>query len=255
MDTRPYDALLIDLDNTVLDFAACEREILHGIARDFGFMPQTRDGEEITRAYRRINGALWQALERGEISGAELRIERYRQLAAELDFSALARPIEPWFLNDRFIERLRLCARFVPTADAVLRRLAKTIPVYAITNGFPDVQYPRLERAGIDTLFTGIFISEEIGAAKPQRPFFDHVMERANLSDPRRCLVVGDSLSSDIAGGNAMGMDTVWFDRSEMTGEARRPSTITPTLRITRLPLLYDVVARGATAVGSSAAP
>ncbi len=234
MAQRTYDHILIDADNTILNFAVCERRILETMAREFGFMPWTKDGEDLTAAYRRINAALWRDLEQGRIEPEALKVERFRRLIDLLDFTALSRPVAPEFLNMQFIMRLKQCPEVVPTAAPVVASLA---PVVVITNGFADVQRPRLTGSGLLPHISHVFISEEIGAAKPQRAFFDHVLRELGNPDPARCLVVGDSLSSDIAGGNAAGMDTVWFDRSEMLGESSPTpgDGQTPTYRITRL--------------------
>lgn len=238
---RAFDHVLMDLDNTLLDFAVCEKQILEAMGVEYGFMPITVEGLDLTRTYRQINAKLWARYELGEISPAELRIDRFRQLAAVLDSPALARPLEPAFLNEQFIARLARCATAVPTAPAVLARLA---PVSIVTNGFASVQYSRIERSGLAPHIGEIFVSEEIGAPKPQSAFFDHVLRALGDPDPARCIIVGDSLSSDIAGGRAAGMTTVWFDRREMLGEplieieaARRAD-----YRITRLVELYNIV-------------
>lgn len=246
MTTRRYKHILIDADNTILNFSVCEKRILENMARDFGFMPWTIDGEDLTTAYRRINGTLWRALERGEIAPDELKIERFRQLAELLNFTAISRPVPPEILNRQFIQRLSTCGELVPTARTVLEKLA---PVTVITNGFADVQRPRFAATGLEPCIDHVFISEDIGVAKPDPAFFDAVVSALGNPERSECLVIGDSLTSDIAGGNAAGMDTVWFDRRVITGEstqsdgeAKDAPSHPATFRITRLVQLYDIV-------------
>lgn len=238
---RTYQHILIDADNTILNFAVCEKRILEDIAREFGFMPRTLDDEDLTTAYRRINSALWAALERGEIAAADLKIERFRQLSDVLDYTAISRPVAPEVLNQQFIARLATCGEVVPTARAVLAAIA---PVVVITNGFAEVQRTRFAASGLNEFVSDLFISEEVGANKPDPAFFTHVLDRLGNPDPATCLVIGDSLTSDIAGGNAAGMDTVWFDRSEMIGEPAPAGAGThpATYRITRLVELKQIV-------------
>ena len=238
---RRYRHILIDADNTILNFAVCERRILETMAREYGFMPRTREDEDLTAVYRRINASLWREFEQGSITPDELKIERFRRLIEHLDFTAISRPVRPEFLNEQFILRLSGCPDVIPTAAAVVAAIA---PVSIVSNGFADVQRPRLEASGLLPYVDHVFISEEIGAAKPQKAFFDHVLAELGTPDPGECLVVGDSLSSDIAGGNAVGMDTVWYDRSEMLGEPQRTPTDghVPTFRITRLVELRSIV-------------
>lgn len=242
--TRRYDHILIDLDNTVFDFAVCEKRILEAMAREFGYMPRTIDDRDLTTAYREINGALWRAFERGEISGPDLQLERFRRLEAQLDYSAISRRLDPAFLNQQFLMRLAGCAELVPTAEPVVRALA---PVVAVTNGFAAVQRPRVAASGLEECFSAVYISEEIGVAKPAPAFFGRVLDDLGEADPARCLMIGDSLSSDVAGGNAAGMDTVWFDRSEHFGiESPTPARHErPTYRISRLVQLRTIVFDG----------
>lgn len=238
-----YTHVLIDADNTILNFAVCERRILETIAREFGFMPRTTDGADIVAVYRRINASLWRELEAGGIGPEQLKIERFRRLIPHLDFSGISRPVSAEVLNHHFIMRLKQCPEVVPTARPVLAAIA---PVVVVTNGFADVQWPRLRASGLMPSVSRVFISEEIGAAKPQPAFFDHVLRELGNPDPAECVVVGDSLTSDIAGGNAAGMATIWYDRSEMLGEPRYtvPEDNRPSYRITRLVALKDLIER-----------
>jgi FMN phosphatase YigB (HAD superfamily) len=83
----------------------------------------------------------------------------------------------------------------------------------------------------IGNCFAEVIISEEVGAAKPDPAIFDATFER--LGHPRRAevLLVGDSLTSDIAGGRGYGLDTCWFNP---TGTAR-PADATSTYEIRHL--------------------
>lgn len=238
---RRYNHVLVDLDNTLLDFGVCEKRIQEEMAREFGYMPRTKDGQDLTAAYRAINSELWRSYERGEIDSAALQTERFRRLIEKLDVTAAARPPEAWFLNMQFIKRLSACAELVPLADRIVPAIA---PIVAITNGFPDVQYPRIKASGLGKWVDRVFISEEIGSAKPSQAYFDHVLSELGGPDPRECIVIGDSLSSDIAGGLAAGMDTVWFDRSGALGvhAAYQPEGVEPTWRITSLAQLKKIV-------------
>lgn len=99
-------------------------------------------------------------------------------------------------------------------------------------------QVNRLRRAGMYDFFETLFISGQIGAEKPSAVFFDRCMERLPGVRPEQCLMIGDSLTADIAGGRAAGMHTCWFDPDD------RGSTMPPQadLRITRLEQLTDIL-------------
>ena len=81
-----------------------------------------------------------------------------------------------------------------------------------MTNGVASAQHGRFARSPLRDLFPHVFISEEVGYAKPDPRFFQVVVDRLGIRDTRRAVVVGDNLISDIGGGNAAGMDTIWYN-------------------------------------------
>ena len=74
------------------------------------------------------------------------------------------------------------------------------------------MQKSRLAGAGLTPFFSHIIISGEIGCEKPDPLFFEQTLARCGISDRAKALVVGDSLSADIAGGNSCGLDTCWYN-------------------------------------------
>ncbi|MBR6615563.1 MAG: HAD-IA family hydrolase, partial [Lachnospiraceae bacterium] len=85
-------------------------------------------------------------------------------------------------------------------------------PLYIVTNGVAATQYNRLAKSGLDKYFDGIFISEEANAQKPQIAFFEYCFEKMGRRDVENMLIIGDSLTSDMRGGNNAGIDTMWFN-------------------------------------------
>lgn len=98
-----------------------------------------------------------------------------------------------------------------------------------LTNGLSRVQRPRLAGAGLLPWFDLLIISEEIGAAKPARAFFDAAWERMGRPAPERVLIIGDSWEADIAGAAACGWRTCWFNPA-----GAPPPTPEPVPRIVR---------------------
>jgi len=80
-------------------------------------------------------------------------------------------------------------------------------------------------------MFDAIVVSDEIRFAKPQTEFFDHLMEQLDYPEKNKMLVIGDSLSSDILGGNNYGIDTCWYNRLKV----KNLSEIIPTYMITQI--------------------
>ena len=97
-------------------------------------------------------------------------------------------------------------------AKDLLKQLSPDDQMAGSTNGVKEVQRPRLALTQIDHYFKTIVVSDEIGVAKPQSGFFDYTFEQIQQPPKNRVLVIGDSLNSDMKGGQNYGVDTCWFN-------------------------------------------
>ncbi len=227
--TRRYTWLLFDADGTLLDYDASEDSALRTAAASFGLETTS----EIREAYREINAALWRELEKGEISSERLRVLRFERLAEYLGVK-----LDAERFSGVYLEELARSGFMIEGAREMLEDLPKQISKAIITNGIRDTQFGRLKQAGILDDFSHIVVSETAGAAKPSSVFFDYVMERLGDVPRESILVIGDSLSSDIAGGIGYGLDTCWFNpsRSANNGPNR------PTYEISRWEDLFAIL-------------
>lgn len=206
-----YDTLLIDLDDTILDFKAAEA---HAISQVLGGHGITATAEHLA-TYARINQGLWEQLERKELTIDRVLYSRFESFFATLGISVDGAREESLFRG-----HLNSHALLIPEAGQLLKQWHASHHVYAISNGLYDTQMARLEKAGITNLFHGLFISEQIGANKPDPAFFDHVAHNIPDFSRKTSLVVGDSLTSDIQGGNLAGIHTCWFNRFDLAPPA-----------------------------------
>lgn len=198
-----YDVILLDADETLLDFSRSEREAVSDALRLFDITPT----EELIEGYSRINHAIWKRLERGEITKDALRVERFREFCGQFSLTA-----DPERMAEYYLERLSQKAYLLDRAEELCQRLAAKYRLYIITNGIAFVQRGRMARLPITGLFKEVFISEEIGAEKPERLFFERVFEKIPQFSAEKALVVGDSLTSDMRGGITAGLDTCWYN-------------------------------------------
>lgn len=182
--------------------------------------------------FRELNDRQWEAFERGEVTPAQVRVRRWEQLLDELDARA-----DPAAVSDAYVDHLAERSDLVDGATRVVAALAERCRVGLITNGFGDVQRRRLAGTGLDDHAEVLVISDEVGAAKPDRAIFDAAFDR--MGDPARdaVAIVGDSLRSDVAGGLAYGIDTVWFNPSGRP----RPAEPAPTAEIAALDDLLEL--------------
>lgn len=198
------EVLLLDLDDTLLDHGVAQERALAATLRDhLGAL----DPAALVEVYTRHNAAHWQAYERGEVTPDELRSLRW---ATFLEESGL--PGEVDATSEFYVRALAADATWMPGAREALPRLAARYRLAVVTNGFSDVARPRLASAGIDTVVEAVVVSGELGVGKPDPAFFDATFAR--LGDPPRdrVAIVGDSLTSDMAGGRGYGITTVWVN-------------------------------------------
>lgn len=199
-----YDVVLLDADMTLLDFEKSEEMALHRVLTKWGLPCH----EEVKAAYSRINAALWDAFARGEVDQDELVVERFAALMRLYGDVGQARR-----LNQDYETFLGEEAHLLPGAMEFCLALKEAGLTLAIaTNGLPAAQRGRYTRTGLDKVIPHLFISMELGAAKPRPEYFDRVLEALKVTDRSRVVMVGDSLTTDIAGACGAGIDSVWYN-------------------------------------------
>lgn len=225
-----YYCILFDADNTLLDFDAAEAKALAETLVHYGIEPDSQTVE----TYRRINAGLWQQLEKGQIRREKLMTERFTRFLKEI--GAAGNGAE---MNRYYLDRLSTHPDLMPGGVAdVLRELSEVATLAIVTNGFDRVQSRRVKGAGLLDYIEEVFVSEKLDAEKPSRKIFDAALRTLGVENKEHVLMVGDSLSSDIQGGENAGLDTCWFNPSR----AENPGRVNPTYEITRLEELYEIV-------------
>ena len=201
---RRYDVLLCDADNTIFDFTKAEENAFAIACAHAGI-----DGaERLLPVYADINSAMWKLLELGGITQSVLRVRRF-----ELFLTAIGRTdIDARDMGDTFADALGQQSVPLPGAVEAVARWSRVLPVVIVTNGISKVQHGRMEGSEVRHFISGMVISEEVGAAKPDPRMLELAMEKAGVTDRRRALMLGDSLSSDIAAAANAGVDACWFN-------------------------------------------
>ena len=195
--------IFLDLDDTILNFTAGEAKALAQALREAGIEPT----ETVLDRYHLINIAHWELLEEGRLTREEVLVQRFQQLFRELNL-----PDSGAAVNDRYEHLLSRQHDFIPGAKQLLKDLSPRYDLYLASNGAAAVQHPRLDDSRIRPYFKGIFISEELGADKPSKSFFDACFAAIPGFRTEEAVMVGDSLTSDIRGGRDAGLRTVWFN-------------------------------------------
>lgn len=201
--------LLWDIDGTLLNFEKAEKQAIRRCFSIFGLGECT---DRMLMRYSAINRKLWEQLERGEITKPEVLEGRFREFFEEENICADVVP--------KFNQTYQICLGdticFEEGAYELVKSLKGEIRQYAVTNGTKTAQRRKLARSGLDQLLDGVFISDEIGAEKPTREFFDAIWDVAGHYKRDEIMIVGDSLTSDMKGGNNAGIVCCWYNPGEM---------------------------------------
>lgn len=203
MNTR-YDVLLCDADNTIFDFNKAEEYAFADTCAHMGFEAT----EALLAVYSEINEALWKLFEQGGITQKDLRVRRFEQFLEVIGKGDL----DAKTMSEIFVESLGRQSVPIDGAIEAVARWSKVVPVIIVTNGIAMVQHGRMEKSEVRHYISGMVISEEIGAAKPDPKMIFAGMEMAGVSDKSRVLMLGDSLSSDIAAAANAGVDACWYN-------------------------------------------
>ena len=195
--------VLFDLDDTLFDFHKAEKIALTKTLVHFGIDPT----EETLALYSAINAAHWKRLELGEISREEVKVGRYREL-----FKTIGVECDPVKATAYYESMLAIGHYFMPGAPELLEELYGKYRLYIVSNGTAKVQEGRIGSSGIAKYMEGIFISQILGANKPDKQFFDICFAEIPDFSLSETVIIGDSLSSDIKGGINAGITTVWFN-------------------------------------------
>lgn len=181
-EAKKYHTLLLDVDGTLLDFHASERQGISRILMDYGFPAS----DELLEKYHQINDGYWQAFNRGEISKERLCRERFVRFFGELGLSVDGEDAEKSYRT--FLDG---SAILLPGALETCRKLSGKYDCYVVTNGTSQTQYRRLALSGLDVLMKDIFVSEDAGSQKPQKAYFDSGRYRYLLGESGRAAGAG----------------------------------------------------------------
>lgn len=202
---NPFKVILWDIDGTLLDFHKAEAAAIRSLFQKFNLGICT---DEMLARYSAINITYWQRLETGELSKQQVLTGRFHDFFREygLDTGCVTA------FNDAYQLALGDTVHYFPGALETVQTLKGKVLQCAVTNGTAVAQHKKLAASGLDQQLDQIFISDEIGIDKPNPAFFQAVWNQIGSFSPDEILIVGDSLTSDMKGGNNAGIRTCWFN-------------------------------------------
>lgn len=220
-----YQWILFDADETLFSFNSYLglKAMLARYAIDFS--------EQDYQAFQAVNKPLWVAYQNNEITAQDIQTRRFAKLSAQTG-------VPPLKLNQELMMEMALVSKPLDGVIAMLNALHGKVKMGIITNGFTELQQKRLDNTKTSHFFEIVVVSEQIGAAKPDRQVFEYAFALMDEFDKTKVLMVGDTLASDILGGNNAGIDTCWLNQSGKEND----TDIKPTYEINVIEQLIEIV-------------
>lgn len=204
--------VFMDIDDTILDFSGFVKKTMKDGFEKYK-LPSYSD--EMFVVFNKVNARLWRSIEQKELTLQELSKIRWNMIFEEIGIS-----FEGGLFEEYFCKELYKSAILEPHALELIRYLNGKYVMCAASNGPYEQQINRLKAGGIESYFSHTFISSAIGADKPDKAFFDYCFRELRKGEyenlmPGETIIIGDSLTSDIAGGKDYGMKTCFYTKRQ----------------------------------------
>lgn len=203
MDFSGVKAVLLDIDNTLLDFNECSRLAMKKAFEEHGLT----FSDLVFTTFITTNNGLWVKIEKGEYSRAQLHKERWNIILGKLGLSYDGEKIEKSFLDNLYD-----CIWIIDGANEIVEYLSSKYYLCTASNAPNDQQYNRLKKAGFYPYIKKVFTSEAIGVNKPLKEFFDACFSQMDGITPSQTVMIGDSLTADVKGAKKYGLKTIWYN-------------------------------------------
>jgi 2-haloacid dehalogenase len=203
-EMKKYDIFLFDADNTLYNYDKAEAHALKAMFDYFGF----EYSESQRTIYREINSQAWRDYEEGKISKADLQTVRFERFFKKINVWH-----DPCDFNTRYLAELGRGTFLVDGALEICNEIvSRDKQIFIVTNGILATQESRIKHSLIKEYVSDFFVSEFVGFQKPDIEYFSYVFTHIPKIPKNKILIVGDSLTADIAGGNNAGIDSCWFN-------------------------------------------
>lgn len=233
---RLYTDLFLDFDDTLYDTHGNAVIALHELFETLQLGQYFADPEVFYDEYWKANINLWTRYSKEEITRDYLIVERFRR---PLSFGKGLDPTEEYCLkaSDLFLDYCSSKPGLVEGAHELVDYLKnKGYRMHICSNGFHEVQYKKLRTCGLFDYFDTIILSEDAGANKPSKQFFDYALQKSGAVKAKT-LMIGDNFNTDILGAKQAGFDTAYFNRFP-----DYPAPEPATFEVTNLSQLMDIL-------------
>lgn len=196
-------AVLIDIDDTIFDFEKCSKNAFKKTLKKLDLSYKEKDFSY----FNKVNDILWTKQKLGELNINQVFIERSNMMSKYFCLD-----IEKEIFNNLFVEFLYDEIEIVYEIEDLLSYLSDKYQIFAASNGVYDMQVNRIKKSNLDKYFDEIFVSDKIGFEKPDKRFFQKIMNITKFSN-NDLIMIGDSIKSDIIGAKNSNIKSIYFNK------------------------------------------
>lgn len=212
--------VIFDLDDTLLDFSRGEHEGLTYMLKKYGLT----DIQHGLQVYQTHNHWVWAQIEQGADPQPLLNQRfaiAFKQLGLTVNGPALQREYNTILAHNFYT---------IPGATQLLTDLqAAGLTLLVGTNGVKTTQLSRIQGSGLAPYFQQVFISADLGVAKPDPRFFAAIFTQNPAMTAENTIMVGDNLASDIYGATQAHLKNIWYNPQQLPN----PKPYQPTATVT----------------------
>lgn len=205
--------IVFDLDNTLIDFQYTDAYAIECLFKNLGISFSKEDYDR----YFQFQLDYWYKFENTDqiIDPGEMeRIDYVRSRLFQLFFQQHNISIEKGYeLMQLYNQQLGVKNILFEYVDEVLKHLYQEYNLFIASNGPREAQIRKLKNTNIQQYFQDLITAEDCGYPKPKKQFFDSMIQRFSIN-PQETVLVGDSLTSDIAGANNNNIFSIWYNRN-----------------------------------------
>ena len=211
---KQYTDIFLDFDDTLYDTRGNSTMALREVFDLFGLSTYFPQPEAFFDNFWQTNVELWRQYSHGEISRSYIMEERFRRPLSTGNGLHVTKDLCDE-LSDTFLKLCSCKTGVIEGAPELLDYLkSKGYRLHICSNGFQEVQYKKLNASGLSSYFDHVILSDEVGALKPSKQFYEAALRIAGAKT-ESTVMIGDNYQNDIVGAMNAGMDAILFNRWE----------------------------------------
>lgn len=227
-NSKAYKHIFIDLDRTIWDFEQNKTDALHDIFFDHQLDLIFPNFDAFMKSYTKNNDYLWIKYRKNELPKEILRFKRFEMTLSDYGEANLKLAKT---LGEEYLQVMPLKTATIPGSRELLEYLHPNYSLYVLSNGFSEVQTPKLKRCHLDNFFDRVITSEALGFHKPDKRAFGQALSIVNARK-EDSIMIGDELDVDILGARKFGIDQIYFNPFKIKHRERVTHEVTQLLQI-----------------------